>query len=56
MTDPNDDLDSIADSGVPEQDDEYQDENPGRDESRRGVPGAAVDSPAAQGSPVGPPD
>jgi hypothetical protein len=55
MTDPNDDLSSVADSGVPG-DDEYQDQTPRQDEDERGVPGVAADSPAAQGSPVGPPD
>lgn len=52
MTDPNDDLDSVADSGVPG-DDENAGE-PGRDPGPE--PGADPDSPAAQGSPVGPPD
>jgi hypothetical protein len=66
MTDPNDDLSSVADPGSLEPDamTEPADENtdaPPDDETRRtvpgrGVPGAAADSPAAQGSPVGPPD
>lgn len=58
MTDPNDSLDSVADPG-PAGDDEPE-ERPG-DETRHvpdegGAPGVAADSPAAQGSPVGPPD
>jgi len=55
MTDPNDDLSSIADPGSmgPDEMTEPQHETPG---DGPGVPGAAADSPAAQGAPVGPPD
>ena len=67
MTDPNDDLSSIADPGSmgPDAMTEPDNGNPGdldhdheqlADGSGPGVPGAAADSPAAQGSPVGPPD
>ncbi len=67
MTDPNDDLSSIADPGSmgPESMTEPDNGNPGDltyDEAHRandrgpGVPGQAADSPAAQGAPVGPPD
>ncbi|WP_250036261.1 hypothetical protein [Paractinoplanes maris] len=59
MTDPNDDLDSVADPGSlsPEAMTEPGHHDP-QDQERdgAGVPGAAADSPAAQGSPVGPPD
>ena len=67
MTDPNDDLSSIADPGSmgPEAMTEPDNGNPGdldhdhrhlADADGPGVPGTAADSPAAQGSPVGPPD
>ena len=64
MTDPNDDLSSVADAGSMDPgsmdepghtivgspaDSTQQDDGPG-------VPGEAADSPAAQGSPIGPPD
>ena len=52
MSDPNDDLGSVADSGVP---DDPEPGDRGEDDPRQG-PGAATDSPASQGSPVGPPD
>ncbi|MEV4282083.1 hypothetical protein [Actinoplanes xinjiangensis] len=67
MTNPHDDLSSIADPGsmdtgamtepdndLPgdlDHDHEHLAENGGS-----GTPGEAVDSPAAQGSPIGPPD
>ena len=66
MTDPNDDLDSVADAGS--MDPAAMDEpghtivgspadSTGQDEDGGpGVPGGAADSPAAQGSPIGPPD
>jgi hypothetical protein len=58
MTDPNDDLSSIADPGSmdpatmgePEAGADHEQDD------QAGVPGEAADSPAAQGSPVGPPD
>lgn len=61
MTDPNDDLSSVADPGSmgpgamtePNMDD-APDHEP--DEGGPGVPGTAADSPAVQGSPIGPPD
>jgi hypothetical protein len=67
MTDPNDDLSNIADPGSMNADamTEPDTGNPGdldhdhqhlADDSRPGTPGVAADSPAAQGSPVGPPD
>lgn len=67
MTDPNDDLSSVADPGSlgPDAMTEPDNGNPGdldvdhehlADGHARGVPGAATDSPAVQGSPVGPPD
>ena len=67
MTDPNDDLSSIADPGSmdPAAMTEPDNGNPGdldhdhadlADDGPGGRPGAAADSPAAQGSPVGPPD
>lgn len=66
MTDPNDDLSSMADPGSMDPDTMTEPDNdqPGDltyDEAHRagagsGVPGEAADSPAAQGSPVGPPD
>ncbi|MFI7601132.1 hypothetical protein [Actinoplanes sp. NPDC049681] len=67
MTDPNDDLSSVADPGAmgpdamtePGQDtggDLSYDEVHQADEGGPGVPGEAADSPAAQGAPVGPPD
>ncbi len=66
MTDPNDDLSSIADPGSMDLGSmtEPDNDNPGDlDQDHEhlagrgpGVPGGAADSPAAQGSPVGPPD
>ncbi|MCY1142025.1 hypothetical protein OWR29_28870 [Actinoplanes sp. Pm04-4] len=59
MTDPNDDLDSVADPGSmsPEAMTEDSDKDPAtKQDEKGGVPGAAADSPAAQGAPVGPPD
>jgi hypothetical protein len=68
MTNPHDDLSSIADPGAmgPEAMTEPDNGNPGDLDvdhedlptggGRAGTPGAAVDSPAVQGSPVGPPD
>ncbi|AGZ43132.1 hypothetical protein [Actinoplanes friuliensis] len=67
MTDPHDDLSSIADPGSMDADamTEPTTGNPGdldhdhdhlATDDQAGVPGAAADSPAAQGSPVGPPD
>ncbi|GAA0513210.1 hypothetical protein Ade02nite_89210 [Paractinoplanes deccanensis] len=66
MTDPNDDLSSIADPGSmnPDTMTEPDNGNPGdlthdeadRARSQPGVPGQAPDSPATQGSPIGPPD
>ncbi len=67
MTDPNDDMSSIADPGSmdPGAMTEPDNGNPGdldvdheglADGEGPGVPGQAADSPAAQGSPVGPPD
>ena len=57
MTDPNDDLSSVADPGSlgPDAMTEPNDLSPA-EQDRGGVPGEAADSPAAQGSPVGPPD
>ncbi len=66
MTDPNDDMSSIADPGSMDAGamTEPDNGNPGdldHDHEHLagggpGTPGDAVDSPAAQGSPVGPPD
>lgn len=67
MTLPNHDLSTVADPGSldPEAMTEPDNGNPGdldhdhqhlADGSGPGTPGAAADSPAAQGSPVGPPD
>jgi hypothetical protein len=67
MTNPHDDLSSIADPGSMGADEltEPDNGNPGdldvdhrdlADDGRSGTPGVAADSPAAQGSPVGPPD
>lgn len=66
MTNPNDDLSHIADPGSMDVDSmtEPDNGNPGdltHDEAHRaeqggGTPGAAADSPARQGSPIGPPD
>jgi hypothetical protein len=67
MTDPNDDLDSVADpgamgpGGMTEPDNgnagdlDFDHEHLARD-GGPGTPGEAADSPAAQGSPIGPPD
>jgi hypothetical protein len=67
MTNPHDDLSSIADPGSMDPDamTEPDNGNPGdldndhehlADADGPGVPGEAADSPTAQGSPVGPPD
>ena len=66
MTNPHDDLSSVADPGSMDADamTEPDNGNPGDldvdhehlADDRSGTPGAAADSPAAQGSPVGPPD
>ena len=67
MTDANDGLSSIADPGAlgPDAMTEPDNDNPGdldedheslADGRGTGVPGEAADSPAAQGSPIGPPD
>ncbi len=67
MTNPNDDLSSIADPGSmgPDAMTEPDNGNPGDLDFDHenlaggggpGVPGEAADSPAAQGSPIGPPD
>ncbi|BAL88341.1 hypothetical protein AMIS_31210 [Actinoplanes missouriensis 431] len=67
MSLPNHDLSSVADPGSfdPDAMTEPDNDNPGdldhdhrhlADESGPGVPGRAADSPAAQGSPIGPPD
>ncbi len=67
MTLPNHDLSSIADPGSMDPDTmtEPDNGNPGdldhdhqhlADSDGPGVPGRAADSPATQGSPVGPPD
>ena len=67
MTLPNHDLSSIADPGSmgPDEMTEPDNGHPGAldndhahlaDDSGPGVPGEAPDSPATQGSPVGPPD
>lgn len=67
MTNPNEDLSNIADAGSmgPDAMTEPDNGNPGDlDEDHRdlagdagpGLPGRAADSPAAQGSPIGPPD
>ena len=67
MTNPHDDLSSIADPGSmgPDAMTEPDTGNPGDLDHDHtdlaagtgpGTPGAAADSPAAQGSPVGPPD
>ena len=67
MTLPNHDLSSVADPGSMDPDamTEPDNGNPGdldedhrdlADQSSPGVPGQAADSPANQGSPVGPPD
>ena len=66
MTDFNDDMSSIADPGSLDTDamTEPDNGNPGDldadhehlADSGRGTPGAAPDSPAKQGSPIGPPD
>src|ERR687894_744452 len=66
MTDPNDDMSSIADPGSMDVGSmtEPDNGNPGdldvdheglADAGGTGTPGEAIDSPAAQGSPVGPP-
>jgi hypothetical protein len=66
MTDPNDDVGVVADPGGVDParsgdsagrsagDFEYDEVH--RDDDDPGVPGSVPDSPAAQGSPVGPPD
>jgi hypothetical protein len=67
MTNPHDDLSSIADPGSLDAEamTEPDNGNPGdldvdhehlATDDAGGRPGAAADSPAAQGSPVGPPD
>jgi hypothetical protein len=67
MTNPHDDLSSIADPGSmgPDAMTEPDNGNPGdldndhahlADDGGPGMPGEAADSPAAQGNPVGPPD
>ncbi|MEU4560181.1 hypothetical protein AB0F72_17495 [Actinoplanes sp. NPDC023936] len=66
MTLPNHDLSSVADPGSldPETMTEADNGNPGDldhdhehlADDGKGTPGVAADSPAAQGSPVGPPD
>jgi hypothetical protein len=58
MTDPNDDLDSVADPGSMDEGARPQSDRNDHedDDERRGTPGSAVDSPAVQGSPIGPPD
>ena len=67
MTDPNDDLSSIADPGSMGTGEmtEPDNGNPGdldvdheslADGDGPGTPGESADSPAVQGSPVGPPD
>jgi hypothetical protein len=67
MTNPHDDLSSIADPGSMGADamTEPDNGNPGdldhdhqhlADDRGPGVPGQAADSPAVQGSPAGPPD
>lgn len=67
MTLPNHDMSSIADPGSMDPDamtepdndnlgDLDQDHEHLTDDSGTGVPGEAADSPATQGSPVGPPD
>jgi hypothetical protein len=67
MTDPNDDLSSIADPGSMSTDamTEPDNGNPGDLDSDHeqlaadrtsGTPGASADSPAVHGSPIGPPD
>lgn len=67
MTNPNEDLSNIADPGSmgPDAMTEPDNGNPGDlDEDHRdlaggdgpGLPGGAADSPATQGSPIGPPD
>ena len=67
MTNPHDDLSSVADPGSMDPDamTEPDNGNPGdlsydevhrADDGGPGIPGEAADSPAAQGAPVGPPD
>lgn len=67
MTDPNDDMSSIADPGSMDTGTtaEPDNDNPGdldvdheglAADRSSGTPGESADSPAAQGSPVGPPD
>lgn len=58
MTDPNDDLSSIADPGSFEPDGStaLPAENQPASEDGPGVPGGEPDSQATQGSPLGPPD
>ena len=71
MTNPNDDVGSVADPGAlgPDEmtepdndldadrnDDAQHRDAQHRDAAAPGIPGAAADSPAAQGSPIGPPD
>ena len=66
MTDPNDDLSSVADPGSMGPDAMTEpghtlagsptDSRSADEQDTTGVPGEAADSPAAQGSPVGPPD
>jgi hypothetical protein len=67
MTDPNDDLSSIADPGSMDAGamTEPDNDNPGdldfdhehlAADRQPGAPGESADSPAVQGSPVGPPD
>ncbi len=67
MTDPNDDLTSIADPGSMDLGSmtEPDNDNPGdldydhehlADADATAMPGEAADSPAAHGGPVGPPD
>lgn len=61
MTDPNDDLSSVADPGsvdpeaMGEPGTDVNDGEVGTGDDEPGTPGRAPDSPAAQGSPVGPP-
>lgn len=66
MTDPNDDLSSVADAGSMDPDTMTEPDNdmPGdlvedqqhHIEDQGGTAGAGADSPATQGSPIGPPD
>jgi hypothetical protein len=66
MTDPNDNLASVADPGAMDPDSVTEPDNDlagdltydevHHAEQEPGVPGQTPDSPTAQGSPVGPPD